>query len=308
MSSNEVVRISSEWLDANKSRAYPFDEKCADSPNSIPSPVFTDAFFRTAGLGNASLYISRVVQGQTSFQVYAATTDKDIGLIADIPYTTPERSQIPVDVALEDGSTISGIFVVGDVSEIKRMQSDTILGVGDGLLFYGCVREFLDEGVRGIRVGDTTYTGVVDLVAGDGIELSVTSNEDVTTIKIAAKNRTVPPANLIIVDDATLLKELKDMYGSPVYRINGLAPSDSGDITIAYPTEGDAGYAPFPNEGGAIILKDASNASDSCENELIDTIMANIAELNARSARCVETLDAIDTANNVMSISLSRLT
>lgn len=309
MSSNEIVRISSEWLDANKSRAYPFDDACADAPNRIPSPVFTDAFFQTSGVGSGGIFVNRVVLGQTSFQIYIASSDRDIGLLADIPYTTEERTQIPVDIMLDDGATISGVLVVGDVTEIKNMQSDSVLTEAAGKFFLGCVREISDNRLLGIKVNDKLYTGVIDLVAGDGIELAVEELEEETKITVSAKDRSVPPENMIITDDATLLKEISKLYGTPVAMINGVKPDAQGNITLAYPTaeSGGKGYTPFPSATGTIILQDASGASETCENTLIETIMANIAELNNRSARHAETLDALDTANNVMSISLSRL-
>lgn len=310
MNNNEIVRISSEWLDANKSRAYPFDESCAESPNRVPSPVFTDAFFRTSGLAGSVMYVSRVVQGQTSFQVYAATKERELGLLADIPYTTPERAQIPVEISFEDGAYVSGTLVVGDVSEIRRMGAETALTDLDGKFFYGCVREIVDNRVRGIRIGDSVYTGIVNLVPGAGIELSVEESEEGTTILISATDRELPDENKVIISDATLAAEINAMYGSPILKINGVEPDDSGNITLAYPDPSyESGYRPFPGDENksTITLDDASGASESCTNPLIETIMANIAELNNRSARCIEMLNAIDTANNVMSISLSRL-
>lgn len=307
----EIVRISSEWLDANKSRAYPFDDICADSPNRIPSEVFTDAFFTVTGIGYESMYVSKVVQGPTSFQVYVRTEKRDIGLLADIPYDTPERSQLSVDIDVGDGVSVSGLLVVGNVLGIKSMLPVTELGLSDGKLFNGCVRSFSVDGVSGIKVKDRIYRGVVDLVPGEGITLETKSTQEETLIYVTATNRQIPRENLIIVDDEKLLEELSNLYGTPVSMINGVSPDPEGNIILAYPkqqtAEGAGGFSPFPAESGAIVLQDSSGATISCENTLIETIMANISELNERAARQAETTTAIDTANNVMTVSLSRI-
>lgn len=306
---NEIVRISSEWLDANKSRAYPFDDSCAAAPGALPTDLFTDAFFSLSGVSGESLYISKIILGQTSFQVYAATESYDLGLIADIPYSTPERAQVLIDLSTDEGVTLSGLLVVGDAMSVKRMYPVNEMSLENGKFFYGCVREFIGEGVTGIKIGDRVYRGVVNLVAGEGIEFDVTEEPGETTIRMAAKERQIPKENMIIVDDTTLLAELTRLYGAPVLTINGRRPDSSGNIILAYPDDAvkGQGYSPFPTDVGTIILQDASGATGTCENTLVETLMANIAELNDRSARQAETLSAIDTANNVMSVALSRI-
>lgn len=310
MNSSEIVRISSEWLDANKSRAYPFDDECADAPGRLPTEIFTDAFFAVSGLGGEPLYMSRLVLGANSFQVYVATESVDIGLIADIRYDTPERSQIVVSVDNGDGVKVSGVLVLGDASVVKTLPADNVLDLSNGKLFLGCVRELTVTGIRGIKVNNTIYSGVVDLVAGDGITLDVESSQSETKIYIKAKDRTLPTANTLIVSDKTLLHEITELYGPVVSMINGVKPDSKGNVTLAYPDDGQ-GYVAFPSSdsesGGTIILKDSSTNVVECENALVKSIMANIDELNNRAARLADTVNALDTANNVMSVSLSRI-
>lgn len=307
---NEIVRVASEWLDANKSRAYPFDESCADSPNRIPSEVFTDAFFAVSGVGYESLYVNKIVQGPTSFQVYVRTESKEIGLLSDILYTTPERTQLSVDIDTGDGITLSGLLVVGNVTAIKSMSPITDMDISAGRFFNGCVRDFTTGGVQGVKVGDKIYRGIVNLVSGEGITLSTETNptNGETKIVIEAESRKVPDDNLIIRDDITLLKELWNLSGPLVHTINGVTPTADGDIILAYPSaDGAKGFSPFGTDAGTIILQDYSGESGSCEDDLVESIMSNISELNDRSARIAETVTAIDTANNVMSVSLSRI-
>lgn len=309
--SGEIVRISSEWLDANKFRAYPFDESCANAEGRIPPAVFTDAFFMVTGLSGKQLHVSRVVLGQTSFQLYMAASDMDLGLVADIPYDTPDRTQIPIQSNYEGGVSLDGLLVVGNAKDIKSMQADNTLTEANGKLFYGCCREFSNPGVTGIRIGDKIYRGTVDLVAGEGVDFNVSEGGDgVTTVEITASSRILPSENMIIVDDVTLLREINELYGSPVTMINGVQPDVNGNISLVYPSEDSGGYIPFPASGGrgAIVLQDTTGAQEVCENTLVETIMANISELNDRLSRATETTNAIDMANNVMSISLSRLT
>lgn len=329
--SGEIVRISSEWLDANKFRAYPFDESCANAAGRIPPSVFTDAFFITTGLSGGPLIIRRVVLGQTSFQLYMAAADVDLGLVADILYDTPDRTQIPIQASYGGGISLDGVLIVGNAQDIKTMQADNELDEENGKLFYGCCREFSKPGVTGIRVGNTIYDGVVDLVAGDGINITTTEGTGgVTTIQITAPSRVPPEANTEVINDSTLLDELIDLYGSPVTTINGVGPTESGNILLVHPSKvsstndgastgsGDdevstgsgGGYTVFPVSGsvGAVVLGDATGAQEACEDTLVETIMSNISELNNRLSRISESIDAIDMANNVMSISLSRLT
>jgi hypothetical protein len=309
MSTNEISRIASEWLDANKSRSYPFDESCGGAPGRIPTNVFTDAFFRCSGI-TGELYINRVVLGQTSFQIYAAAGSKDIGLLADIPYDTPERTKVPISILLDLDGSLDGFITVGEASAIKEMLADNVLTTANGKFFYGCVRDFSSSGLLGIRVGETVYSGVINLEAGEGVDIDVEEVAGETNIRISAKDREVPPENMLIVDDKTLAQEISALYGSPVFTINGVIPDESGNIILATPDasrEGASGYAPFPAGVGTITLMDNSSNDISCENTVLDTLMHNIAELNARGAQLKESVDGLDEANSVMSLSLSRL-
>jgi hypothetical protein len=312
--SSDVHRLATEWLDTNKSRAYPFEVSTSNTADRIPSPVFTDALFSVTGMSDdAIFYVNRVIQGQTSFQVYVTISDRPTSswLLADIPYNTPERTQIQVSIDSEDDLSITGMLVVGDLKEIRHMAADTVLDEKSGAFFKGCVRTQGIDSVTGIRVNGRTYTGVVNLVAGEGIAFEVSTDQDTgdTIITVSAKDRVIPDDNRAVTTDEELLGELKNLYGSFVTQINSVSPDDSGNIILAYPDPDSSGvgYTAFSGGSGTIVLQDTQKSTIDCESLLIDTIMNNISELNERGARQAESISALDVANNVMSIALSRL-
>lgn len=337
----ELAGVSAEWLDSNKSRSYPFADTCADDSNRIPSSVFTDALF-IASVGSASealsetqnldCFVSKIVLGQTSFQVYMTFGKHTDVFCCDIPYTTKDRTQINVSVEFSNGDNVSGFFIVGDVSAIKTIHSAVLEpGMSGGKLFEGCIRNIFSSGITGIYVDDVKYTGTIKLVAGDGIKMTVTTEDDITTINLGLDIDL--GTSDINTDDALIDALVGDSRLGTVKTINGVPPVD-GNINLLYrqtsnnsnnqnpgPTENTetaentententeiVSYRAFAGSNHAIILDAILSGGVSLDNmsDTLDSTASDLSELNERCSRLEGSVSALDDVLSTISVALA---
>lgn len=313
---------------------------------AIPPMLFVDAFFMITcdpEVSDIIVRIDKLVQGMTSFQAYievlGTSSEVDPVIIADIPYDTAPRSTWPI--SWTDGVvSVSGGLIVGDLTEVRNLAAVHYLG-DFGIIFPGCVRK-TPTAVIGISVGNTVYTGNVTLEGGDGIDITVLdANGDPVEegavvsdarIRITANNRVASDeAYTNIKTDKDIVDAIFAKLGNYVRTINGVSPDSEGGIWLATPdglssatvdinevdgtgsADGEPKKLPllsaFPggDGSGVIHLADATGTVVDCADYVIETITGNISELNDRGARILESINALDTANNVISMSLSRL-
>ena len=86
------------------------------------------------------------------------------------------------------------------------------------------------QGLDALVVGDKVLYGVVDIVAGKGIKLNTTTQNDKTSIQVAIDPNTVY-SGLQSVQD--IVNAVKAQLGDPIYNINGVLPNSNGALTIA---------------------------------------------------------------------------
>lgn len=86
------------------------------------------------------------------------------------------------------------------------------------------------QGLDAIVVNNKLIYGVVDLVAGTGIKLSTSSENDKTTIRIAIDPDTVYNGMSSVQQ---IVNAVKAKLGDPIYNINGVVPDQGGALTIA---------------------------------------------------------------------------
>jgi len=306
--------ILREYYNENAHRYYPFV-----NANEVPTGLILDfCLISTTNLpDNATsedtsvTYISQLTTDGTQLRVYlAASTDDgdiDFGCIATTDVSTPivaggvlgRRTNISYAA---NGYVFQGYIITGDLERLlPLMPASTLLNKTTGRLYTNCIMH-MTHWLTGFQVGDETLTGLVELVAGPGISLSVSGN----TVTVSCIGATIPPDNAIIINDDTLLSNLIAAYGQPITSINGVDITDGGDWTIAVK----------PDEGLVVVADNTTHsisitnqfAQACCSSDQIQTLVDNIAQLNERVITVNNFLTQLETNVNILSTQLTRLT
>lgn len=297
------------------SRAYPFDDSTGGAVGALPGPALVDGFILTTGFEIAEwvFYVSSIdntgssvllsitaVRGNDSVVFSNAVAIHDIDDFAVIEFS-----------AHEDSYTICGSFTVGLASVLRSIPSNTSLSPESAKIAPYIIHRVDDLCVTGIRVGDTLLTGEVTLSAGDGIELVPNGN----TIVISALNYQPPPENLAVVDDATLVTELVELYGRPVLSVAGVRPNcETGAILIqgaesaATSNASNVDYVvPEPGADGSGVLYLKLDRDPMLEKDYIVTLTNNLAQLDQRVGKVDSTITAVDKVVASVATQLTRL-
>lgn len=321
MSEQIIARLMPEWLNSNQHRAYPLDESTAGG--GIPTPLLVDALFLVSpNIDRTDVYVSRIQKDGTNIHISISwlvketestnKTESANKISVVIPLSTTMGTHVPI-LYNDEQCAIYGELVIGDVRCVDPLQTITTIDSAHGKFFPGCVHA-REDSLLGIKVDDAIYTGVVTLVAGDGIDIEVDTDSDGgTTITISSTPYKVPVDNTIITTDQELLDEAIKMYGEPVRTICGTAPDDAGNIVIAAPKSGGDSeqYVTATNAGtGAISLTIANDTTDTTctdDSAMIESIMQNLSNLNNRAGDQHEMLLGLEDAVSNLSLQISRI-
>ena len=314
MSEQIIGRLLPEWLNSNQHRAYPLDESTVG--NGLPFSLLVDALFiNSYNVDRSRLYLREVVVSGDNVQIsmggFVDGVETDFGAVAIIPFNTEMGTHIPIDYT-GDSFKLSGDLVVGNVHCMDSVNSVITLNADTGKLFPGCVRN-ADEGLFGIKVGDTVYTGVVTLEAGDGIDFEVEHTDEETVLRIVSTVYTPPDENMTITDDASLLETAISMYGTPVRTICGISPDSAGDIVLSTPASGDSAEQYVTASGGGdgtIYLTIANDMTDTSCNDpslQIESILQSLSNLNERAGDQHEMLLGLEEAVSNLALQVSRV-
>lgn len=309
-----VPRLRLEWLDNNRLRSYPLDNS-----SDVPTPLFVDALFlNSQSIDSNRLYIKSIIKDGDNVNVFMAgyvnDTQTDFGLVASIPFDTAINARIPILKETAD-YLLAGTITIGDINCMNEAATVIELTEESGRLFPGCVRQ-THETLLGIKVGDTTYTGIVTLVAGDGVEIDVMAGSELgeTVITLSVSPDRIADDNTAIRNDAELLAAAIKAYGDPVRTICGVSPNPLGDITFAKPEiapdEDDGEYITVTSASdGVISLAIANDTTDTrCTDNTnkVESIAKNLGSLNQRAGELDEILRALDEAVSNLSLQVSR--
>lgn len=309
-----IGRLLPEWLNSNQHRVYPLDESTVG--NGLPTSFLVDALFIcSASVDITRLYIKSIVKNGTNIIIrlagYVNKVSTDFGNVAIVPIDTAMGTNIPVELS-GDNYKLSGSFVIGNAKSLDSTQSIFEFDEDSGLIFPGCVRN-TENTLLGIKIDDVLYTGVVTLEAGDGIEFTVTENEEGTVITINSTAYTLPEENMEITTDEELVQEAVNLYGTPVRTICNVAPDASGNITLATPESGKDGeqYVTAVKAGdGAISLTIANDTTSlECEDDSaqFDSIMQSLNNLNDRAADQAEILSGLEDSVSNLALQVYRV-
>lgn len=311
-----------EFLDENIHRSYPFATSNG-VPNSIPTPLIVDfGIIATSNVPNntgaGTTYISKVVtdgvtvQIELSFSVGGSTTNLGFVATADVSGDLFTRKDFQV---VESNIVLEGFVVFGDMTVTASMPAVTNLSASTGALYSGCIQH-MTNWLAGLKVGDTTLSGIVELVAGDGINIS--ANSSTNTITISCIGAEHPIDNSQISGDLDILNNVVATYGVPITAIN--VGGSTQNIEIASISdgafEGNTWYITTQTTDTISIDSDADirsiiindiTATACCGEDSLTTLVDNIAELNTRAGLLETAQTQLETNLNTVSTQIARL-
>ena len=305
-----ALDVKKEFYNANASKAYPLDQSTGGVPGTLPCGLLVDAYLLVDGedAEEYEAYISSIEVSSTGFtlslSVSTGNRTYSFERVLYCAFINPRNTEISF-IAADGDISVAGAFTIGDPTLIRDWPPETELTEAQTLLSPLVIKNVNGLFITSLIVGDTVVTGgPVELVAGDGIELSVTgSTITISNTRYSLNGGTVSTS-------AELVSEAVAIYGEPVRSINGVAPDDNGNISIVVPvTEtSDRYYIQPSNEAsgtGSITI--AINRDPCVENDTVDALMQNISELNTRASRLDDGIKALDNGINAITIQLTRL-
>lgn len=304
-----------EWLNGNTTRAYPFMDdvsRIATNGAALPNSVLADMSVILPNLGNRLPYIQTINVSADSVSgliyVGAAEVATFSGSITG-PY-----SRLTV-VGTGEFTSARGVLVTGDPNVfLKEFVGSLVFDEENALLAPRgsyTVPSGLVDGVSAVSGGVTLGTitsGVVNLLAGNGVRLTVVPPSTVTdTDPITGEevSRTVVPSGIRIdvvggdydeecdCGDGTRLPE-------PIRTINGVGGDAVGNINLVSKTD----CVNINNSTAQIHIEDTcSNPCCGCAelefvNNQLATYRATIESLEAQVAEL--TTAQTDFSNNVL--------
>lgn len=311
-----------EWLNANLSRSYPLADEVGGQTNTLPCTLLVDCRLIHDCYDLYDAYISRLevseVGWTASLTFTAVQNDGDTPaeytadrLIA-VPYDTERNGKVPFNQSIgTTGISIAGSFTIGKATAVDSLPNSNEYTLADTKLSPAVITSISGLCIKAIKVGDELFSGVVELVAGDGIELETSVDEDtkVTTINITNTKYSLPEANQEITDDEGLAERLVAIYGPPITSINGVRPDTNGNIGIVYPKAESDGvsYAIITEGIGAGRLALTLTPDPCVDKGAITTIIGNLSQLNLRADKLDTGIKELDTAINTVATQMTRL-
>lgn len=314
---------SIEWLNANLSRSYPLADEVGGQPNTLPCSLLVDCRLIHDCYALYDAYISLLevseVGWTASLTFTAIQNEGDAAaehtaerLIA-VPYDTERNGKVTFNQSIgTTGISIAGSFTIGEATAVASLRSANSYTLDDTKLSPAVITSISGLCIKAIKVGDELFSGVVELVAGDGIKLETHVDETtkVTTINITNTKYSLPVQNQEITNDDQLVDSLVDRYGIPITSINGVRPNEKGNIDIVYPSESAT------SDGVSFVVVDGTGAGrlaltltpDPCvDKDAINTLIGNLDQLNLRADKLDTGIKELDTAINTIATQMTRL-
>jgi hypothetical protein len=239
------MSVYEEFSDKNLHRSYPLAD--ASSANdttgsfTLPTSLITDMYLCVPNIPEVDVtkfYVSYVIARRATIE---------IGISYDDP-ATPDVlgtfKSILVDAPLQQtyiftpaGNTVVGVLsalyiMTGQVTIGNPAETSTLLGNWrfDPLETYISPTRVAQGliNVQYFAVGDSLFTGIVNLKGGNGVELGVETSGDVTTITVEVD---ITDSGVILSDD-DVIDALTTEVGIPIRSINGLLGDAGRDFSI----------------------------------------------------------------------------
>lgn len=302
-----------EWLDSNRSKAYPLADTTGGEPGTLPPSLLVDACILSDTPDVRDVYISKIevsdVGWMLSITAYypggVATFDR----VISVAFSSSKNSEAKNLVSSPNGDlNLAVSFTIGDPAAVRDWPAVNKLSLTNGLLSPSTVHDIAGMFITSIRVGSSVLTGSIELIAGDGIDLTVSENKGTGwQIEIANKKYSVPTDNTSITSDDSLLTQITSTYGTPVTTINGVPPSN-GNINIATPESesSDTQYV-VPTSTGTGTISLSLSKNPNVDLSTIENLAENLEQLSLRAIRLDEGVKALDRGLNALATQMTRL-
>lgn len=303
--------ILTEFIDNNMDKEYPFVDRCLTSGGfSLPTSFIADLKL-IIGLedsaGALSYRYNTRISNVTVFSDYIYVTVSC--LIDNIMTVIAKSDPIPTDIGTSDtierktiqlnptGSIpVNGTVVIGSCQDINKFPGSWGINDEFGYVFPAnvCVSS---RSVTGVMVDGRILTGIVKLEAGDNITLDYNEASNTITISLnsAYYDDDVP------FSDRDLLDIIIDQYGQPIVAINGVLPSEHGNIDIK-PT--DCMMIETNSSAHSISLYNPCGSTCASEDFMQDTY-DRISDLNKNYATLVSFYNSVSNVLAQMGVRVS---
>lgn len=298
--------LLSEFLDDNAHKCYPFSKL-----NDLPTDFIVDAKFMVTGnIDKTGLYISQIEFSDTHIRVYMAVKRGNellnIGRILTCPKPSSRNTEYSCKLVNSELEIIvEGFITFGSLDNLPKNKNIITLAE-DGNVFSGCVIP-VTEWCTGIKVNDQIYTGIVTLQAADGIvfDVSGTTNNTLITMKYAGFSR---PEGLTIdiLDDDDILQKVKELWGTPITSISGVAPDANGNISIDI-DPGSSNYISLTPGISTLTLSDTYIEKCGVTDNDMSRMLNNISVLNERASALETLTQQLENQVNTLSHEVSKI-
>ena len=297
-----------EWLDDNQHRVYPFtdESECVDSTGAmtLPTSLIVDMVLcapPSADVEDFHLKSVVILSKSISIEIGYGPSNTLVGAFRGIPYDAAVNSSYsmevgePADGLDPDFGIMTGTLIIGSTTEALANPGSWYFRPGSADVLSTRVMKGL-AGVRAIEADGLLSTGVVALKEGSGvtIEQGYDSDFNATVLTISADVGTLGETAVPITDDASIMANLVAMYGTPITKINGIAPDDEGNFTLR-PVDCTS-LDPLPNG----LSVDNPCSLPCCDKSMLNDVYESLSQLNLRYARMQSYYESI--SRNVNSL------
>lgn len=316
------MRLLREWLDQNVNKTFPFAN--AAVTEKLSTAVFTDMLIQIVGAGVGDVFVKSITNSSdqllVQFAVNVSGTVIDMTNAVVVPKTDDDFQSIEFTCNSADNAVVmTGELTTGLSEAVNNISGIIELDQTTGRIYDGCIVR-ADALLCRLVVDDKIIAGDVELVAGDGIEITPEIAADGSAkiyIDVAAYD--VSKENIEITSDRDILDTITANAGRAVRSINGIRPDVNGNIDLYKPA--DSHETVDAENGVSYKVVTATGVTDGvialtvpgmlvCDEDVsvyTDAVTDNIAMLNERTAMLQEFCTSVETALNFINTQLAQV-
>ena len=295
-----------EWLDDNSHRKFPLDDSATGidvtGAQTLPTSLIVDLFLCVPVTADvAKFYLKSVLIARYFINIEIGYVKPDnteivIGRFTKIPtdqannstyYLEPAAQTLTADLPFTKST---GAIVIGRCTEALGLPGYYEFSPASGKILSTRISQGLAV-IQQITVGDRIFTGNIILKEGDNVKFITRTDvlTNTTIVTVNANIASLEDLDIPLVNDATVLANLTQLYGIPISTINGIKPAaaPSYDFKI----EGiDCTSVESVKAGVSITNK---SCQPCCDKSMLDAAYQAISELNKRYAQMESYYDTI---------------
>lgn len=320
-----------EWLDGNMHRNYPIADDCSCMSNGgiiLPSSFLVDIDINVPVLpendAEDRFFISALSRTGSEFRIelsyHAASEDLVCGLTGPISLDIRNTASVEdrtvainpygeLPATHSELANISGNVIIGtclDMQDIGALtfpwaanstRATNILSVRVHVTDFGLHHIEADDSYGGV----TTFTNDFVIKAGPGIKFTTTDDGAGNVSLVVERIATVEGGSSQPQSVEDVVNAVLSMIGTPIRRINGIAPDENGTFTIG---GGDCTKVE-PASNGVSIHNPCS--TPCCSDATPSDVQAAMTVLKEAEARLLEYYTSLSANVNDMQSRLAAL-